>query len=101
MPRLQPIGLNVFVRRNERPHETRSGLILPDTWEHKNDDGSYSLVGCELSQRGTVVAVGSRVRVIEPGASVIFSKFHDRKVVYNGEELLTLREDELLMEVIP
>jgi chaperonin GroES len=92
---LQPLGDRVVVRAIEAEQVTASGLVIPDT-------------AAEKPQRGTVLAVGSgRIedgkRVppqVEEGDEVIYSKYGGTEVTVDGEDLLILRESDILAKAV-
>jgi chaperonin GroES len=92
---LQPLGDRVVVRSIEAEQVTASGLVLPDT-------------AAEKPQRGQVLAVGSgrledgkRVPLeVAEGDEVIYSKYGGTEVKVDGEDLLILRESDILAKAV-
>jgi chaperonin GroES len=92
---LQPLGDRVVVRSIEAEQVTASGLVLPDT-------------AAEKPQRGEVLAVGSgrledgkRVPLeVAEGDEVIYSKYGGTEVKVDGEDLLILRESDILAKAV-
>jgi len=92
---LQPLGDRVVVRSIEAEQVTASGLVLPDT-------------AAEKPQRGEVLAVGSgrledgkRVPLeVAEGDEVIYSKYGGTEVKVEGEDLLILRESDILAKAV-
>ena len=92
---LQPLADRVVVRSIEAEQVTASGIVLPDT-------------AAEKPQRGKVLAVGpGRVedgKRIEPqvakGDEVIYSKYGGTEVKVDGEDLLILRESDILAKAV-
>jgi len=92
---LQPLADRVVVRSIEAEQVTASGIVLPDT-------------AAEKPQRGTVLAVGpGRVedgKRVEPqvakGDEVIYSKYGGTEVKVDGEDLLILRESDILAKAV-
>jgi chaperonin GroES len=92
---LQPLGDRVVVQAIEAEQVTASGLVIPDT-------------AAEKPQRGTVLAVGSgriedgkRVPLqVEEGDEVIYSKYGGTEVTVDGEDLLILRESDILAKAV-
>jgi chaperonin GroES len=91
---VQPLGDRVVVRVSEAETTTTSGLVIPDT-------------ATDRPQRGTVVAVGAgrfedgkRVpMLVAEGDEVVYSKYGGTEVTIDGEELLILRESDILAKV--
>ncbi len=92
---LQPLGDRVVVQSIEAEQVTASGIVLPDT-------------AAEKPQRGKVVAVGSGrfedgqrvpLQVVE-GDEVIYSKYGGTEVKVDGQDLLILRESDILAKAV-
>ena len=93
---LQPLGDRVIVEVLDEEEMTASGIVLPDTAKEK-------------PQRGKVVAVGPGPRDedgeyvkmdIEEGDEIIFSKYGGTEIKVGVEELLILRESDVLAKVV-
>ena len=92
---LQPMSDRVVVRSIEAEQVTSSGIVLPDT-------------AAEKPQRGKVLAVGpgryedgKRVEpLVEAGDEVIYSKYGGTEVKVDGEDLLILRESDILAKAV-
>ena len=92
---LQPLGDRLIVEVLEEEETTVSGIVLPDTAKEK-------------PQRGRVLAVGPGPRDedgeyikmdVEEGDEVIFSKYGGTEIKVDGEDLLVLRESDVLAKV--
>jgi chaperonin GroES len=92
---LQPLGDRVVVQSIEAEQMTASGIVLPDT-------------AAEKPQRGKVIAVGSGrfedgqrvpLQVVE-GDEVIYSKYGGTEVKIDGQDLLILRESDILAKAV-
>ena len=92
---LKPLGDRVIVEVLEEEQMTVSGIVLPDTAKEK-------------PQRGRVLAVGPGARDedgehipldLEEGDEIIFSKYGGTEVKVDGEDLLILRESDILAKV--
>ena len=93
---LQPLGDRIIVEVLDEEETTVSGIVLPDTAKEK-------------PQRGNVLAVGAGNRDedgkyiemdVEVGDEVIFSKYGGTEIKVNGDELLVLRESDVLAKVV-
>jgi chaperonin GroES len=92
---LKPLGDRVLVRSIEAEEVTASGLVLPDTAKEK-------------PQRGTVLAVGEgryedgkRIPLdIREGDEIVYSKYGGTEIKVDGEELLILRESDVLAKAV-
>jgi chaperonin GroES len=93
---LKPLGDRLIVRAIEEEETTASGIVLPDTAKEK-------------PQRGEVLAVGDgrwdedgekRIPLdVEKGDEVLYSKYGGTEVVVEGDDLLVLRESDVLAKV--
>ena len=88
----RPLGDRVLVKRVEEEQKTKGGIIIPDTAKEK-------------PQEGEVVAVGPGARddsgKIQPldvkaGDRILFGKWSGTEVKVNGEDLLIMKESDIL-----
>ena len=94
--KLKPLGDRLIVRAVEEEETTASGLVLPDTAKEK-------------PQKGEVLAVGDgnwdedgekRIPLdVSAGDIVLYSKYGGTEVKVDGEDLLVLRESDVLAQV--
>ncbi|PVX85707.1 co-chaperone GroES [Paraburkholderia unamae] len=89
---LTPLHDRVVVKRIEQERTTAAGIVIPDTAGEKSDQGEVLAVGpgkrLEDGQRG--------VPDVKVGDRVLFGKYAGTTVKVEGEELLVMREDDLL-----
>src|SRR5213596_4133892 len=92
---LQPLGDRLIVEVLEEEESTASGIVLPDTAKEK-------------PQRGRVLAVGPGARDedgehipldLEEGDEIIFSKYGGTEIKLGADEVLILRESDVLAKV--
>jgi chaperonin GroES len=89
---LQPLSDRVVVRANERDEMTVSGIVLPDTAKEKPQEGTIVAVGPgRLDEQGKRVALEVKV-----GDTVLYAKYAGTEVKVGGEDLLILRETDVL-----
>ncbi|WP_454743630.1 co-chaperone GroES [Cupriavidus necator] len=92
---IRPLHDRVIVKRLEAEHKTASGLVIPDTAAEKPDQGEVLAIG-----PGKRLADG---RISEPslkvGERVLFGKYTGTTVKLEGEELLVMREEDILCVV--
>lgn len=90
--KVKPLYDRVLVRRVEEKEQVRGGIIIPDSAKEK-------------PQRGEVIAAGGGKRLedgkvipldVKAGDKVLFGKYSGSEITVDGEELLILREDEIL-----
>jgi len=94
---LKPLGDRLIVQAIEEEETTASGIVLPDTAKEK-------------PQKGKVIAVGDgawdedgekRIPLdVKEGDEVLYSKYGGTEVKVNGEDLLVLRESDVLAKVV-
>ena len=94
--KLKPLGDRVIVKALEEEETTASGIVLPDTAKEK-------------PQKGEVVAVGEgrwdeegekRIPLdVSAGDEVLYSKYGGTEIKVDGDELLVLRESDVLAKV--
>jgi chaperonin GroES len=90
---IQPLFDRVLVKRQEQARTTASGLILPDSNQEKMNQGIVVAVGT-----GTIDENGSTQALeVQNGDTVVFGKYSGSTIQdENGEELLILKEKEIL-----
>lgn len=89
---IKPLHDRVLVRRIEEDNKTASGIIIPDTAKEKPMKGEILAVGPGArDDNGKVIPLDVKV-----GDIVIFSKWGGTEVKMNGEELLIMKESDLI-----
>jgi chaperonin GroES len=82
----------VIVRRIEENEQVRGGIIIPDTAKEKPQEGEVIAVG-----EGKRKDDGTRQPLdVSAGDRVLFGKYSGSEIKIDGEELLIMREDEIL-----
>ncbi len=89
--RLKPLGDRVVVRQIEAEDVTASGIVLPDTAQEKPLRGEILAVGDGRYDDGERVPLSVAV-----GDEVIYTKYGGTEVTIDGEDLLILRESDIL-----
>lgn len=92
---LTPLGDRVVVRQIEAEEVTASGIVLPDTAQEKPLRGTVLAVGEGRWENGTRVPLD-----VAAGDEVIYSKYGGTDVTVDGEELLILRESDILAKAV-
>jgi chaperonin GroES len=89
---LRPLHDRVIVKRLDQETKTASGIVLPETAAEKPDQGEVLAVG-----NGKILEGGQvRPRDVKVGDRVLFGKYSGQTVKMNGEELLVMREEDIL-----
>jgi chaperonin GroES len=95
MANLRPLGDRVVVKAIEREEVTTSGIYLPDTAKEKPQEGRVQAVG-----PGRLLDSGERAPMeLKEGDRVLFAKYAGTEFKLEGEDLLILRESDILAVV--
>ncbi|OAJ70315.1 co-chaperone GroES [Methylobacillus sp. MM3] len=90
--KIRPLHDRVIVKRLEEERTTASGIVIPDTAAEKPDQGEIIAVG-----NGKVLEDGSvRALEVKVGDKVLFGKYAGQTVKVAGEELLVMREEDIM-----
>ncbi|MBF0609815.1 MAG: co-chaperone GroES [Magnetococcales bacterium] len=90
--KIRPLHDRVIVKRLESEEKTASGIIIPDTAKEKPIQGEVIAVG-----KGAVKEDGSvRPLEVKAGDRVLFGKYSGTEVKLDGQELLILRESDIM-----
>lgn len=89
---IQPLHDRVIIRRIEEGEQVRGGIIIPDTAKEKPQEGEVVAAG-----EGKYKDDGTRQPLdVKAGDRVLFGKYSGSEIKLDGEELLIMREDEIL-----
>ena len=92
MANVRPLHDRVLIRRIEEAEQKVGGIIIPDTAKEKPLQAEVIAVGS-----GRMLDTGKKVALtLEPGDKVLIGKWSGTEVKIDGEELLILKEDEVL-----
>ena len=90
--KVKPLNDRVLVRRMEAEEKVKGGIIIPDTAKVKPQEGEVVAVGPGArNDKGDVVALD-----VKPGDKVLFGKYSGQTVKVKGDELLVMREEDLM-----
>ena len=93
--KLRPLHDRVIVKRIESETKTASGIVIPDNAAEKPDQGEVLAGGPgKRNSKGELSAVGVKV-----GDRVLFGKYSGQTVKVDGDELLVMKEEDLLAVV--
>jgi chaperonin GroES len=88
----RPLHDRVLVRRVEAEEKTAGGIIIPDSAKEKPAEGEIVAVGDGLRDDD-----GDRIPLdVKTGDRVLFGKWSGTEVTVNGEELLIMKESDIL-----
>jgi chaperonin GroES len=94
---LQPLGDRLIVEALEEEESTVSGIVLPDTAKEKPQRGRVLAVG-----PGALDKDGKRIEMdVAEGDEVIFSKYGGTEIKLGADDVLILRESDVLAKVTP
>lgn len=94
--KLKPLGDRVVVRPMTEEDVSKGGIILPDTAKEKPQRGEVIAVG-----PGRLDENGKRVTMeVKKGDKVVYAKYGGTDITVNDEELLILRESDILAKFI-
>ena len=88
----KPLHDRVLVKRVQSDEKTKGGLIIPDTAKEKPAEGEVVAVG-EGARKDSGELIAPSVKV---GDRVLFGKWSGTEVTLNGEELLIMKESDIL-----
>ena len=89
---LTPLHDRVIVKRIDEGEQVRGGIIIPDSAKEKPQEGEVIAAGLgKYKEDGTRQALD-----VKTGDRVLFGKYSSSEIKVNGEELLIMREDEIL-----
>ena len=89
---IRPLHDRVIVKRVEAERTTASGIVIPDSAGEKPDQGEVLAVGPgKRDENGKHVALDVKV-----GDRVLFGKYAGQTVKVDGEELLVMREEDIM-----
>ena len=92
---LRPLHDRVIIKRLDNERKTASGIVIPESAAEKPDQGEVIAVGPgKKTEDGKVLPVDLKV-----GDKVLFGKYAGQAVKVDGEELLVIREEEILAVV--
>ena len=96
--KLQPLADRLIVEALEEEESTESGIVLPDTAKEKPQRGRVLAVGPGARNQDT----GEYIQMdVAEGDEVIFSKYGGTEIKLGSDDVLILRESDLLAKVTP
>jgi chaperonin GroES len=90
--KIRPLHDRVIVKRLDNERKTASGIVIPDNVAEKPDQGEVVAVGPgKRDEHGKLIPVELKV-----GDRVLFGKYAGQVVKVEGEELMVMREDDIM-----
>ena len=90
--KIRPLHDRVIVKRIEEEKKSAGGIVIPDTAAEKPSQGEVVYAGPgKTDDNGKMVSMGVKV-----GDRVLFGKYSGTEVKVDGEELLVMREEDLM-----
>ena len=92
MMKIRPLHDRVIVKRIEEERKTAGGIVIPDNAAEKPDQGEVLAIGT-----GKVMDDGKvRPLAVKVGDRVLFGKYSGSSVKMDGDELLVMREEDIM-----
>ena len=90
--KIRPLHDRVIVKRIEDERKTASGIVIPDSAAEKPDQGEVLAAGTgKILEDGKVRPIAVKV-----GDRILFGKYSGQTVKVDGEELLVMREEDIM-----
>jgi chaperonin GroES len=90
--KIRPLQDRVIVKRIQEEEKTKGGIFIPDTAKEKPMEGKVVSVG-----KGKTADDGKLIKPdVKEGDRILFGKYSGTEVKIDGEELLIMREDDIL-----
>ena len=88
----RPLGDRVVIRRVDEVAKTKGGIIIPDTAKEKPQEGEVIAIG-----PGARDEDGRRIPMdLKPGDQILFGKWSGSEIKLEGEDLLIMKESDIL-----
>jgi chaperonin GroES len=91
---LTPLHDRVVVKRIEEKESIKGGIIIPDSAKEKQQEGEVIAVGSGKREKGELIPLDVKV-----GDRVLFGKYSGTEIKIDDEDLLILREEEILAKL--
>jgi chaperonin GroES len=90
--KIRPLHDRIIVKRLEEEKKTASGIVIPDTAAEKPDQGEVVAIGTgKTTEDGKVLPLSVKV-----GDRILFGKYSGQTVKVEGEELLVMKEEDVM-----
>ncbi len=96
MAKIEPLGDRVVIKPTPQEEVSKGGIVLPDTAKEKPQEGKIIAVG-----PGRLTEEGKRIAMdVKKGDKVIYSKYAGTEFKLDNEELMIMREGDILAKKI-
>ncbi|MCJ2049154.1 co-chaperone GroES [Methylobacterium sp. J-070] len=90
--KFRPLHDRVVLRRISAEEKTKGGIIIPDTAQEKPQEGEVVAVGPGVrDDKGNLMVLG-----VKAGDRVIFGKWSGTEIVVDGEDVLIMKESDIM-----
>ena len=90
--KIRPLHDRIIVKRLDEERKTASGIVIPDTAAEKPDQGEVIAVGTgRRNENGVLIPLD-----VHAGDRVLFGKYSGQTVRVKGDELLVMREEDVM-----
>ena len=91
-PKITPLGDRVLVKQVDEDEQVKGGIIIPDTAKEKPMEGEVVAVGAGVkNDKGETTPLD-----VKAGDRVLFGKWNGTEVKLDGEELIIMKENEIM-----
>jgi len=95
MAKIEPLGDRVVIKPTPKEEVSKGGIVLPDTAKEKPQEGKIIAVG-----PGRLTEDGNRIAMeVKKGDKVLYSKYAGTEFKLDGEELIIMREGDILAKM--
>ncbi|HEY4711684.1 MAG TPA: co-chaperone GroES [Dehalococcoidia bacterium] len=95
MAKIEPLGDRVVIRPTPKEEVSKGGIVLPDTAKEKPQEGKIIAAG-----PGRLTEEGNRIAMdVKKGDKVLYSKYAGTEFKLDGEELIIMREGDILAKM--
>jgi chaperonin GroES len=95
MAKIEPLGDRVVIKPTPKEEVSRGGIVLPDTAKEKPQEGKIIAAG-----PGRLTEDGKRIAMeVKKGDKVIYSKYAGTEFKLENEELVIMRENDILAKL--
>ncbi len=99
--KIRPLNNWAVIRPDQEQEKTAGGIFIPDAAKEKTQIGKVLSIGPgrtkeETDKKGKVIEKKFEATVVKPGSHVYYEKYAGNKIEVEEEELLMIREDDIL-----